>query len=78
MVRDGRIEPIDLGELDDLALGLGCSAYVDHDFSPYVLCHWAEKNGYHVHDLALELILGRWVLNHHADGVLPGGLARFK
>lgn len=59
------VEFPDMGNYEKLG-----SPYLDHAPNPRHVCAWAEKNGFEIDHLALELMVGRWELegtSHYED-----------
>lgn len=54
------VEAVDFGLLEPTAAALNVSAYCDHVPNPVVVQAFAEAQGWHLDELAEELIVGRW------------------
>lgn len=61
---NGRIEPLDFGELQQMAHEMRVSPYCDHVPNPDVVVAWAKKMNFHLDPGALEAIIGRWELEY--------------
>lgn len=46
------------------------SGYVDHVPNPYYVQKWCQENDVTLDSLSEELLVGRWVLERRADGVV--------
>ena len=58
---DGTIEEF---PFPDDYLDTGETPYLDHAPNPMTVQRWAEKMNYHLCDLALELMIGRWEMEY--------------
>lgn len=54
------VERIDFGRLEPAAASLNCSPFVDHIPNPAAVRALALAEGWHLDELAEELIVGRW------------------
>lgn len=59
------IREISFSELEDFSLDE--APYIDHVPNPKAVQRFAEKRGYELDELALKLLLGRWVLVRGVD-----------
>lgn len=57
---DGRVEAADLDDLDQFT---DKTAVGDHCWNPAALQGFAEARDWHIDEVALDLIMGRWVYN---------------
>ena len=60
---------IHFGHLQDVAPA-GVSPYLDHAPNPLCVKLFAHRNGYHIDELALELITGRWQIEYVESNVM--------
>lgn len=61
---DGRVSPIDI--LTQNLCPHGCPGAVDHDPNPCWVESWALESDLEVEPLAMEMIVGRWVMEDHS------------
>jgi len=57
---NGEVSIVDFSELEPYASGSSVSAYVDHVPNPVAVEAFAESRGYHLYEVALDMIVGRW------------------
>jgi len=71
---DGKTVEHDFGQLEPFTEH---SAYRDHVPNPAAVQRWADSGGYLVDQRALEMMLGRWLIESNDDD-LADVLARFE
>lgn len=60
---------VSFGHLEDVC-PVGVSPYLDHAPNPLCVKLFAHRNGYHIDELALELITGRWQIEYVESNVM--------